>query len=423
MAKLGSLGNELFRYRKRSKRSLDGSAPGAPYARFRRSLRPVSGMPYVPRQGSPHHDIYNWGQPRQYHPNIHAPAAQSDEYHTDPDWESHIVPHSHQPHLFRPFPEIERSEPQFDYGQARRESGFFLKAMEVQYQPFEEGQEVPSLAEMWEQHLASDEQDMPDVGIPEPEMPNEVAELTAEEIAGRLDDIAGALSHLWTVFPKDHPDIVALTGALHEILDDPEATSKLESLAVQTGPSNHRTGDPYENDPVEEAAYTVEQIMSMPQDAYDQPFLGQLEFQGFDDGLGAEPVMASDPFQGEAQFMEDSGLEQIVEQEDMLGPAPAEMMNYDVMPDDLAMEMALPSPMDELHGYDSMMAVDEINQAVDHAMDLPAMQKPVPDPWHMQHDPFAQAQNIFDQQMQFMANPLMMPGMGPMGPAPGPAPM
>ena len=197
MARYGSLGNELFKYSKRKKVPLDGSAPGAPYARFRRSLRYVSGMPYVPGQGGFNHDLYNSRQPRQYHPNMNAPAAQSDEYSTYPDWESHEVPHSHQPHLFRRFPEIRPTEPPFNYKQARAESKLFLKAMEAQYQPLEEGQEVPSLADIWEQHLAGDEQDMSNLDMPELEMlTKEKAELTAEEISSRFGDIGGALSHL-----------------------------------------------------------------------------------------------------------------------------------------------------------------------------------------------------------------------------------
>ena len=37
-------------------------------------------------------------------------------------------------------------------------------------------------------------------------------------------------------------------------------------------------------------------------------------------------------------------------------------------------------------------------------------------------DPYMMAQQIFDEQMQYMDNPFLMPGMMPMGPMYGPAP-
>jgi len=421
MATLRSLRNELFKYRRRKRGAVDGSIPGLPSERFHKSRRYVSGMPYIPRQGGSHHDLYNWGQPSQYHPNIHAPAAQSDEYVTDPDWDSHHVPHSHEPHLFRPFPELEPGEPAFDYEKAKATSEFFLKAMEVQYQPFEEGQEVPSLADIWMEHFADDQQDMPGMDIPEPAMPTELAELTGEDLTRRFINITGALSHLQTVLPEDHPDIVALRGAFHDMLEDPEAMSKLESMVGDIPSSNLGDGDPYENDTVEEAAYATEQSLGMPEDAFEQPVFAQAEHQGLDNGLGIEPITEADPFEQEAQFMDESTLEQIVEQEDAFGPAPVETMDYGMPPQELSMPES--DPMAELQGYDAMSPADQINQAIDQAMEQPGFPEPEPDPWQMQYDPFSTAQQMFDEQMQHMANPFMMPGMGPMGPMSGPAPM
>lgn len=422
MAKLGSLGNELFRYRKR-KRSLDGSAPGAPYARFRKSLRYVSGMPYIPRQEGFNNDLYNWGQPRQYHPNINSPAVQSNDYIADPEWESHEVPHSGPPHLFKSFPDLGPDEPPFNYNKVRAESDFFLTAMEEQYKHSAESQEFSSLDDIGEAHFAGNEQDIFGMDVTDSEIPAELSGLTAEEIAGRVGDIATALGHLQTVFPDDHPDIIALKGAFREIFDDPDAVSKLESLAGEDGPSNLGVGDPYENDPVEQAAYALEQTVSMTDYLFGQPLSEQVEFQGYNDEMGIEPMMATDPLMDEAQMVDEPGLEQIIEHEDVFSPAPMEVMDYDMMSDDIAMEIALPGPMDELQSYDAISPIDEIHQVIDQAMELPGMQEPVPDPWQVQYDPFATAQSIFDQQMQFMANPLMMPGMGPMGPMPGPAPM
>ena len=101
MAMRGPLRRELGKYRK----GRSGTTPWSPG--FRGSKQYVTGAVPGPVHGGYPVDLYMWGMPRDYHPNINAPAAQSDEYMVDPDWESHHIPHSHQPHLFRPFPELE----------------------------------------------------------------------------------------------------------------------------------------------------------------------------------------------------------------------------------------------------------------------------------------------------------------------------
>ena len=66
-----------------------------------------------------------------------------------------------------------------------------------------------------------------------------------------------------------------------------------------------------------------------------------------------------------------------------------------------------------------MTPEDEINQAMSMAAGQPEIEQE-PDPFQIQYDPFATAQQMFDEQMQYMDNPFMMPGMGQMqGPAPG----
>ncbi|MFC1635794.1 hypothetical protein ACFL5Z_13225, partial [Planctomycetota bacterium] len=151
-------------------------------------------------------------------------------------------------------------EEKITYERSKAKSDFFLKVMEAMYRPFEEGQEIPSLTDIWREHFGGDQLDMADLYLPNSEMPTEAAaELTPEDLMRRFIDISGALGHLQTVFPEDHPDIVNLRGALHDILDDPEAMSKLESLAGELGPSKLGTGDPYANDTFEEAERLFEQ--------------------------------------------------------------------------------------------------------------------------------------------------------------------
>ena len=103
------LRNELFKYRK-GRKSVDGTVPGIPYTGYSKSRHYVSGTPYIPRGHGNHHDIYNWGAPRDYHPNIHAPAAQSDEYWPDQNFESHMISHPTDPRLFRSYPELPTEE-------------------------------------------------------------------------------------------------------------------------------------------------------------------------------------------------------------------------------------------------------------------------------------------------------------------------
>ena len=69
-----SMRNELFKYRRCRRKSIDGYVAGVRYNSYRRSRRHVSGLPYVPR-GPSHHDLYNWGLPREYHPSLNSPSV------------------------------------------------------------------------------------------------------------------------------------------------------------------------------------------------------------------------------------------------------------------------------------------------------------------------------------------------------------
>jgi hypothetical protein len=140
MAMRGPLRRELSKYRRGQIGVTPGLAGGRHY---------VTGAVPGPVHGGYPQDIYMGGMPQQYHPNIHAPAAQSHEYATDPEWESYHVPFSHQHRMFGPFPPAE-PEPDFDYDEAQVHSEFFLKAMEAQYRALDEGQEVwPHLVLGW----------------------------------------------------------------------------------------------------------------------------------------------------------------------------------------------------------------------------------------------------------------------------------
>lgn len=104
------------------------------------------------------------------------------------------------------------------YQKSKSASEFFLKVMEVMYRPFEEGQEIPSLTDIWREHFEFYDDDML-----EKEMDIETAiESLHEDANQKFNDITGALDHLQKVLPEDHPVIVNLRGALHEIFEEPE---------------------------------------------------------------------------------------------------------------------------------------------------------------------------------------------------------
>jgi hypothetical protein len=88
--------DELFKYRKRKKKPIDGSVPGIPYARYRKSRRYVSGLPYVPRGPKNNHNPYNWGIPGGYHPRLNAPSVDWTEYDSyEPLHVGRIPKHNH----------------------------------------------------------------------------------------------------------------------------------------------------------------------------------------------------------------------------------------------------------------------------------------------------------------------------------------
>jgi len=117
----------------------------------------------------------------------------------------------------------------------------------------------------------------------------------------------------------------------------------------------------------------------------------------------------------EAAFAEPGGVEQVIEQEGPLGAPPAEIMEQDMMPDAMGPDMGIPGAMPEAGSFAGMTPEDEINQAMDAVAGQPGPQEmePEPDPFQMQYDPFATAQQVFDRQMQYMDNPFMMPGPAP----------
>ncbi|MFC1652696.1 hypothetical protein ACFL3F_03145 [Planctomycetota bacterium] len=295
---------------------------------------------------------------------------------------------------------------------------------ELQYRHFEEGEEIPTTVDIWREHFGIIEEDLLDDDLSNSGMMVETAsEQTPDEIAQEFLDISGALGHLQTLFPEDHPDIVNLRNALHGILDDPEAVSKLESLAGEVGPSKLGTGNPYEMDSFEEAGHLYDQQMKMVETQWGNP---HPSMQPLDYGYG----FTGEVIPGDDDSLENNVLstERMAYEED-LGPAgpldaPGPLSLEQVIDDYYEQatdghssgSVGIPLTDSNPLAPESLPEMDEALQAgmlpsyAEHDLEE--------DPLQML-DPMAVAQQIFDEQMQFMENPFMPDMLAPPGVMPG----
>jgi hypothetical protein len=178
------------------------------------------------------------------------------------------------------------------------------------------------------------------------------------QVIPNLEEMISALNILKDTLPSDHPDVVNLSNAV-QIMSGQGIFNPDKNVGITQA------------DPI--ASYQIEQQIQSMQD-YGQPLNPQ-----------AENVMPQETL-SEKPFQDISPLEQIVQQEFAAISSP--------------MNAEMPDPMAAVHA-----TMNEINQAMEQAMQIP--QPP-------QEDPFMQYGMLFNQQMQYMANPFMMQGMGPM---------
>jgi hypothetical protein len=116
-------------------------------------------FPYENRQDY-HRGLYNSNFPREYHPNLNAPAVQSYKYVADTNWESHQIPHADEPQFCPPLPGTDPAEQPVTYERSKMMSEFFLKDMENQYQPVEDNEEISSLTGIPNTHCQHDPEDV-----------------------------------------------------------------------------------------------------------------------------------------------------------------------------------------------------------------------------------------------------------------------
>jgi hypothetical protein len=325
----------MFGHSRKSKRNYDGSVAGVSYNQFRKPTTPSLGSNYRPRS-SYQHDLYMQGMSAEYRPNINAPSVDWNDYET-----------------YEPFDKIHIAE--------RDDTSFFHKP--IFNVPINKQNINPDT------HLV------------------DATNMSSGEIALMILNMTDALSSLRKSLPEGHSDIVNLKNAIHEIINDPDAISKLETLAGDIKPSKLGKGNPYEVDMFEQTAKEYDRQIEL----FEQS-TGQLaQAPHIEEGIMPD-VLASEP------LAEEQTLEEIVSNQDIGFTAePQQLMESDVMyTPESSMDMLQPNEM----------AAEEINNAVNQVVEQPLPQEPD----FMQEDPFLIAQQMYNQQMQFMNNPFMMLG-------------
>ena len=397
MSMFGQLRNDSFKYRKRKKRSLDGSIPGAEYNHFRQPTTRPLGSAY--RSGAYHQKLYLGDLPSEYHPHITAPAVQGRDYEPMRTWD---FPVNSTTSAIRGPPSLDLSEmPPHLFPIVEDDWTFeerFFTSAGVSSRP----QEGPVPIELDEiRHLLDGVRDAIDG-----DEPGEV------DTVPRIADITDALGVLENVLPEDHPDIVNLKTALQII----------EGQGFETSAADEpqSADDILEQDPVAQAQQVFDEQMQEFAQGFELPDFMAPTVDAFDAQQHAldQMLQAAEP---DMAFTEADTLEQTVGQMDLYDSPEQEFLEPEIMPQGEPADMDM-GPVPAMDGYAFDTAYDEIEQAIDHVsghsmsenpmLEQPADQTLEPeDPWQMQ-------QYMYDPYMQQLMNPYMMPG--PMGPMPGP---
>jgi hypothetical protein len=333
----------------------DGPVPGISYNKFRSTLTPPLGSPNAIGY---HHDIYMHGNPREYRPNINAPSI---------DWNDYEI-----------------YEPLNANHSLHKDTEMQFHAREISPDDF--NLVIP------QDELTMTERLLQAMGKRNAEkcISNIVSEIGNNNSDGFVNsndshdfvNLVSAITQLSKVFPQDHPDIINLRKAFSEMINDPDRISKFEALAGDIKPSKLGRGNPYERDTCEQAVEEYNRQIEL----FEQPS-GQLSSEPAIEQMSNIPI--SEPFSDEQT------LEDIVSEEDVSLKSEPQLVENDMLK--FSMNMA---QHDE-------MAIEEIDNAIDKAMEQPLFQVPKP---IQEENPFLIAQQMFNQQMQFMNNSFMMPG-------------
>ena len=380
---------EITKYHKGKRHAIDGTVPGIPYIHHGKITTPDLGS--QPRSRTPgyNHDFYMWGTPREYHPRLNAPAVQETEYDIYEPLEIHRVSRTINPRLPD---ESEQDDRPTQPGFVLPKDDLSLTERLRMVMDEKEKTEPVVLNEHTfniHQTIDGDEHVKFDDG-----------ESTPQGVARNFLNITDALIHLQKVLPAEHPDIINLRTAMHDILGDPQAMSKLEILAGDAKPSKLGGGNPYERDFQEETENTFDEQIQM----FDRQFESPTE---------SEPLAAQFPNMFEDSVVEvgDSAtLTQVQTLEEIVEDNFDDYSHVDVETDYMDEAMAGTEVMNE--NEDSEFT--QIEQAIDKIKEEPLPE----DPFQPMYGPWMDERYIFDPQY---TPGYMMPGsmsFGPMGPMP-----
>lgn len=423
-----SLRNEFSRHRKRKGRSLDGSIPGAPYNRFRRpTTRPLGS---VHRGGGYAQKSYLEDLPREYHPNINAPAAQSIEYKTTESGNFPVF--NKTPDTFEPFsPDLPDVSPHVFptvEDELSQEEQFLMNRGESP-RPQEGPVEVPMedirhlIDGVWytipTQDSTEDDTLSPAAEILASHPSVSASNMPFEELPDH-QTLTETIDQLRGVLPEDHPDIVNLETALQRMEEQQEQNMNTEVELDYTA---------FEHDPIEEAQQLFDQQLHAIDQAFEMPEIiptddlqsDMFEYQQAEFDMMLEQSQPEDP------SMEQQGLEQIIEQADSLDSPEQPLMETEAIPGEMPLEMGVYGVIPQMIAEETDMNHAEIEQAMDQVSGQPMMEEPmpaeplIPDYGPLLEDPSETLQYMLDPYLQQTMNPSMMPDdIGPMGPMPGP---
>ena len=320
-----SLRDEIFKYRKRKKRSLDGSAAGLPRHYYR------AGLHHALAPGS-----RNYGTGGSSQQSIYDSRAfyewPDQGYKQSASWFEQKFPGT-PPLRVQGTPWVQRPKvPKYSDGLLTPElmdrlmSDFRQHAAEQSLLPSEPLGNLAEVFRATEAARAADAEGVDTAGLHDTGNGLETNNLP------HFSDIADALIQLKEVLPPDHPDIVNLRKAAHEWLQSPELWPNLEDFGGDPGPSKLGDGNPYERPFTEEEArvfapedsnhmdqamieQAIEQTMKSElaygptseqpdafasmEAAYDQQFAGGLE------GIVQEAMPEEDPFERQRRMYDE----------------------------------------------------------------------------------------------------------------------
>ena len=467
MAMRGPLRHELTKYRKGKRHSLSGSVPGIPFNSFGRSKRPVSGLPHISEQPGYQHSSYMGGMPREYHPRLNSPGVDRNEYNS---YESSQTGFGRTPPirtepsnnfnrnaselagrlsiptddlsldelwamamLKSPRPQenpIEMSADEFAFVNGEVRTNLNLRD-DLKVRPLPGFSDITDALSQLEKVLPQDHPDIINLINAADKLTS--GQFSAERQASQASEPLSVAEDSYAIDPFEEAEqfFNRQMQILEKSFDQPtvdstEMENRFESQTIESKmmpseilpdmgiPGIMPGHNNYERDPYEETGQAFDRQLQLVEEQFGGHEITPLEAQSQDmfENQDIQPEMMHGEIQPDDPFMEGQTLEEIIQQESPFETSGPEFMEQEMMLDEMLLGMGMLGAMPEPAEYDAGMVADEINQAIDQAIE--------PDPFQPQYDPFMAPQYMFDP--QYMPG-YMVQGPMPFGPDMGPGPM